>query len=272
MPAAAITAPSRSTPVSRWRGSEPIASRMPNSRVRALTENASTPATPTTAISSATPAKPPKTSAFSRSGASTSALHVVERRRLLDRLLGRQLADDARDRRDQRIRIGLRVHEQAAAAELLLQRVIDVHRRPRHDVLVVDVGDDADDPPAVGADVDELHHRVGPHQVAVDGVLVREQLLRQALADDDDPLAVAPIAVVEVAAGEHRHAERGEEARRHRAELRRADRPRRPRATWPSPVNWKPGPKLPASRHGTCVPTATRSTPGSAEMRRIASW
>ena len=41
--------------------------------MRALTENASTPATPTTAISSATPANPDTTKAFSRSGASTSA-------------------------------------------------------------------------------------------------------------------------------------------------------------------------------------------------------
>ena len=72
-PAAAITAPSLSTRSSRCRGADPIASRTPNSRVRALTENASTPATPTSAIVSATPAKPPKTSAFSRSGASTSA-------------------------------------------------------------------------------------------------------------------------------------------------------------------------------------------------------
>jgi hypothetical protein len=37
------------TPLSRCRGCDPIASRMPNSRVRALTENANTPATPTTA-------------------------------------------------------------------------------------------------------------------------------------------------------------------------------------------------------------------------------
>ena len=46
---------------------------MPNSRVRPLTEKASTPATPTIEIASATAAKPPKTIAFSLSGASTSA-------------------------------------------------------------------------------------------------------------------------------------------------------------------------------------------------------
>ena len=40
---------------------------------------------------------------------------------------------------------------------------------------------------------------------------------------------------------------------------------------YPSTENWKPGPNVPASRHGTIVPTATRSTPGSSPMRRITS-
>ena len=65
--------PPTSTRASRCRGADPTASRTPNSRVRALTENASTPATPTTAISSAMPANPENTKAFSRSGDSTSA-------------------------------------------------------------------------------------------------------------------------------------------------------------------------------------------------------
>ena len=69
----AITAPSVTTPLRRFCGCEPSARRMPNSRVRALTENASTPATPTTAIGSATAANTPKTSEFKRSGASTLA-------------------------------------------------------------------------------------------------------------------------------------------------------------------------------------------------------
>ena len=68
-----MTAPSVMIAVSNWRGCEPTASLMPNSRVRPLTEKASTPATPTTAIASATAANPPKTSVFSRSGASTVA-------------------------------------------------------------------------------------------------------------------------------------------------------------------------------------------------------
>ena len=71
-----------------------------------------------------------------------------------------------------------------------------------------------------GADVDELHHRIGPHQVAVHRVLAREHPLRQALADDHDLLGVAAVGVGEVAAGDDRHAERREEAGRHRAEPR----------------------------------------------------
>ena len=41
--------------------------------------------------------------------------------------------------------IRARVDEQPAAADLLLERVIDAQRRARHHVLVVDVGGDADD-------------------------------------------------------------------------------------------------------------------------------
>ena len=104
--------------------------------------------------------------------------------------------------------------EEAAAVKLLLHRVIHRHRRLRHQVLVVHVGDDADDAPGPGADVDELHHRVGPHQPPVHGVHAREHALGDALADDHDLLAVAAIALVEVASGDDRHAERLEESRR----------------------------------------------------------
>src|SRR5438309_1383 len=51
-PPIVITVPSAITPVNSCRGAEPTASRIPNSLVRTLTENASTPATPTTAMRS----------------------------------------------------------------------------------------------------------------------------------------------------------------------------------------------------------------------------
>src|SRR6185437_14052847 len=71
-PSAAITTPSRTTLARILRGSAPSAIRMPNSRVRPLTENPSTPATPITEISNATMAKPPKTRALILSGARIS--------------------------------------------------------------------------------------------------------------------------------------------------------------------------------------------------------
>ncbi len=69
-------------------------------------------------------------------------------------------------------------------------------------------------------DVDELHYRVGPHDVAVDRILTGEHALRRALAEDDDRLTAAPVVVVEVAAGDERHSQRREESRRHHAKLR----------------------------------------------------
>ncbi len=50
--------------------------------------------------------------------------------------------------------------------------------------------------------------------VPVHGVHAREHAPGDALADDDDLVAVGPIALVEVAAGDESHAERVEEARR----------------------------------------------------------
>src|SRR5580658_6707417 len=141
-----------------------MASRIPNSRVRWLTENASTPATPTTAMASATAAKPPKTNVFSRSGVSTSA----------------------------------RISASVAACSTGVSG---------------DIRGDAHDAARPGADVGELHYRIGPHKVVVDGVLIREHALRQALADNDHRLAAAPVGIVEIAAGDDRDAERGEEPR-----------------------------------------------------------
>ena len=53
-------------------GRAPTASRMANSRVRQLTENASTPAIPTAEITNARVANPPNTTAFTRLFSSTS--------------------------------------------------------------------------------------------------------------------------------------------------------------------------------------------------------
>ena len=171
-------------------------------------------------MASATPANPLNTSALIRFGREHFRAHIVERRRPFDRLVRRQIANDLRDRRHERIRIDLRVDEQAAAADLLIHRVKHRHRRRRHEVLVVHVGDDADDASRLGAHADELRDWIGPHQAAIDRVHVGEHPLREALADDHDAFAVAAIAFVEVAAGDDAEPERGKEPRRDGAELR----------------------------------------------------
>ena len=72
----------------------------------------------------------------------------------------------------------------------LAERLIDRHRRLAHHVLVVDVGDDADD--AARLRLPEI--RIGPPHVAVQRLAVRKQPLRHALADDDDQLVAAAVA------------------------------------------------------------------------------
>src|SRR5260370_10734348 len=90
---------------------------------------------------------------------------------------------------------------------------VNVHRRTLYYVLVVYILRDADDTPGRGGDTDELEHRIGPHDVMVDRVLIREHSLRHALAHDNDGLTVAVIGIVEIAPGHNGNTERREEPR-----------------------------------------------------------
>ena len=113
------------------------------------------------------------------------------------------------------------MNEQAASPDLLLlEGMVYGQGRTRHHVLVVHIGRDADDAPGRRADVDELHHRISPHDVAVDRILIRKHPLRQALAHDDDRLATSAVGIVEVASGNHRDAERRKESGRDCPQLR----------------------------------------------------
>ncbi len=181
MPATAITAPFRSTPARMLRGIDPSAMRMPNSRVRPLTENASTPATPIDRNRQRDHREQAEHRRVQPIRRQHLGADVIERRRLLHRLIGGEFAHDARDLRHQRVGIGPRVHEQPPAGDLLLERVIHGHHRSRHDVLIVDVRHDADDAARLGADADELHDRIGPEQRAVEHVAAGEQARRDAL-------------------------------------------------------------------------------------------
>ena len=116
IPIAAINTPSQST-----RGQQSGAATDPTSqahaRTRASARSPRTPARPprpTTAISSAMPANPENTKAFSRSGDSTSARTSSSVAARSSGLVRGNVADDARDRRHERVRIARRPHEQAA--------------------------------------------------------------------------------------------------------------------------------------------------------------
>ena len=268
-PIAAIAAPSDSTRVSRWRGADPTASRMPNSRVRALTENASTPGDADHRNQQRDAGEAGEDERVQPLRRQHLGAHVFERRGSLDRLIRRQLADDARDRRHERVRVARRAHEQPAGDADLRHRLIDRHRRRAHEVLVVDVGDDADDAAAASAwrRSTDRSTTVPVHRVAV-----REQPLRDALADDRRPVRAAAVLVGEVAA-RHAAAGRGpEEARRDHAEPRARDSLRR-----------RPACSLrrrTAPRHRSCRRRATARTcrprrlprRAVAAIRRVASW
>ena len=96
--------------------------------------------------------------------------HIVQGGGPLHRLVHSHLMDRARDGRNQRVRVILRADEKTAAPAFLVGGLIHRHSGRRDDVFIVNVGHHADDAPWLGADADELHHRVCPLQVAVHGV------------------------------------------------------------------------------------------------------
>src|SRR5580658_3199323 len=97
--------------------------------------------------------------------------------------------------------------------------MIDGKCRSRDDVLTIDISGDPNNSARPLAYADEIHHRVSPQNVAIEGILAGEHLPRDTLADDDHRLATAPVIIVEVPALNAGHAERREKPRRNRAEL-----------------------------------------------------
>src|SRR5262249_54783935 len=97
--------------------------------------------------------------------------------------------------------------------------MIDGERGSGDDVFVVDISGDANNPARSFAHADEVHDRISPNDVTIEGVLAGEHALCDALADDDDRLAAAAIVINEVAALDDRHAQSSEKSRRDHAEL-----------------------------------------------------
>src|SRR5437660_12036651 len=95
----------------------------------------------------------------------------------------------------------MRVNEQPPAQnETLLEWGIYRESWLGDDMLIVDIRGDADNSPRRRRDIDELHDRIGPHDMAIDRVLIWECALRECLADDDDAVRLLTIQSVEVAA------------------------------------------------------------------------
>jgi hypothetical protein len=77
------------------------------------------------------------------------------------------------------MRIALRAHEQASTKSILLQRMVNRHRRLAGDALVIRVGNDADDAPRRFA-------RAVRQQMSIHRIGVGEETLSDGLADNGD--------------------------------------------------------------------------------------
>src|ERR1700693_943259 len=130
---------------------------------------------------------------------------------MLYRLVRRKVMDHPCDRRNQPIRISAGVHKHLAAKHQLLEGMIDSHLGLGYDVLVVEIAKNAHNAHGLRSEPrDELYHRVGPRDMAVDGVLIGKHALRNTLADDHHVLSAQAVGLVEIASGNNGNPECGE--------------------------------------------------------------
>src|SRR5260370_23753652 len=98
--------------------------------------------------------------------------------------------------------------------------VIDSEDGLRNDVLVSNIGGDADDAMRGGAKGGEFEHGIRPKDVPIDGILIGEHTLCESLTDDDDRFtALLAVPLVEITATEDGNAERGKKSGRDDAQL-----------------------------------------------------
>src|SRR5436309_9410999 len=97
--------------------------------------------------------------------------------------------------------------EHSARGESLAHWMVDGDGWTRRDVFIVDIRRDAHDAARFGSDADELHHRIHPHDVPVERILIGEHPFRKRLADDDHLLAILTVAFIEVTARDNARAQ-----------------------------------------------------------------
>src|SRR5262245_25992796 len=113
--------------------------------------------------------------------------------------------------------------EEPSPAEFLLERVINGHGGRRLNMLVVDVGYDADNPAWSRIEPDKLREPVRPHQVPIDWILPWKQQICDSRIDDHDTLGAITLGAItigfrKIAPRDERNPERGEESRRDRSQ------------------------------------------------------
>src|ERR1700694_5551299 len=102
-----------------------------------------------------------------------------------------------------------------SAQHQLFERMINAEKRPGNDVLVIHIERDSNDAVRGWAEArDKLYYRVGPREVAVDGILIREHAPRNTLPDDHDGFRTLAIGIVEITSGDNRNAESSEDSGR----------------------------------------------------------
>ncbi len=110
----------------------------------------------------------------------------------------------------------------AAKHGTLFRGAIHGEDGPRNEVLVVNIGSDADDAVRRAANAgSESQHGIRPEDVAIDGILIGEDALCESLTDDNDRLfPFLAVEIVEITAGDDGNAERSKESGRNDAPLR----------------------------------------------------
>src|SRR6516165_11960577 len=147
---------------------------------------------------------------------------VFERSGALNRLIRRYIANEARDRCDERIRICTGVDEKATAQKwTLFKGVVDGEGGLGNDILLVNIGDDAND--ALGRRqvlAIDFQDGIGPEYMPIDRVLIEEHALCKGFTDDCDALVALTIELIEVASRNDGDAQRAKEPRRDDTKLR----------------------------------------------------
>ena len=155
---------------------------------------------------------------------------IFKRGRVLNGLIGGHRANQARDWRDQRVRISGCVDEQATAKDhTSLKGVVDSDCGLRNEVIIVNIGRDTDDAVRrhqaclVGiSSREELQYGIRPKDMPIDGILIGEHALCERLADDNDRVVIVlAVERVEIAAGDDGNTKRckvsGRDSARRRA-------------------------------------------------------